>query len=100
VSKDDQHSKNTDDVEPEIDWIYRESTKKMLMRGLLVACAVSILLELFVLDRKGSFGFDEIFGFYAFLGFVSCTVMIFLAKALSFILKKPTNFYTREEDAE
>ena len=94
MSKDDQHSKHTGDVEPEIDWIYRESTQEDVDAGLLVACAVSILLELFVLDRKGSFGFDEIFGFYAFLGFVSCTVMILLAKALGFFLKKPTNFYT------
>jgi hypothetical protein len=96
VSTDDQASTNGGDRESEVDWIYRESTKKMLMRGLLIACAASVLLELFVLDRKAKFGFDGIFGFYALLGFVSCTLMIFLAKALSFVLKKPTDFYTRE----
>lgn len=100
MSNDDQPSTNGSDRESEVDWIYRESTKKMLMRGLLIACAVSVLLELLVPDRKGKFGFDGIFGFYAFLGFVSCTLMIFLAKALSFVLKKPTDFYTREEGDE
>ena len=100
MSKDDQQSTSGGATDAETDWIYRESTKKMLMRGLLIACGVSILLELFVLDRKGHFGFDGIFGFYAFLGFVSCTAMIFLAKGLSFILKKPTDFYTGEEDGK
>lgn len=100
MSKDDQLSTSGSETDAEIDWIYRESTKKMLMRGLLIACGISVLLELFVLDRNGHFGFDGIFGFYAFLGFVACSAMIFLAKALGFVLKKPTDFYTGEEDGK
>ena len=38
----------------ETDWIYRESTKKLLMRLLLAGCVISVLLELFVLGRKKS----------------------------------------------
>ena len=84
----------------ETDWIYRESTKKLLMRLLLVGCVISVLLELFVLGRKEKFGVDGWFGFYALLGFVSCTLMIFAAKGLGLWLKVPTDFYEEEKTGE
>lgn len=89
---------STENKDSEKDWIYRDSTKKLLMRGLLVACAVSVLLELFVLGRTRKFDFDWGFGFFASVGFVSCTMMILGAKLLGFVLKVPTDFY--EHDGE
>ena len=80
------------------DWVYRESTKKLLMRLLLIGCAVSVLLEFLVLDRKAKFGFDGTFGFYAILGFGCCTAMIFLAKGLGLFLKVRTDFYEKESE--
>ena len=84
----------------ETDWIYRESTKKLLMRLLLAGCVISVLFELFVLGRKEKFGVDGLFGFYALLGFVSCTLMIFAAKGLGLWLKVPTDFYEEEKTGE
>ena len=84
-------------TDKETDWIYRESTKKLLMRLLLAGCAISVLLELFVLGRKEKFGVDGWFGFYASLGFVSCTLMIFVAKGLGLWLKVSTDFYEEEK---
>ena len=87
-------------TDKETDWIYRESTKKLLMRLLLAGCAISVLLELFVLGRKEKFGVDGWFVFYAFLGFVSCTLMIFAAKGLGLWLKVPTDFYEQEKNSD
>ena len=84
-------------TDKETDWIYRESTKKLLMRLLLGGCAISVLLELTVLKRGGKFGVDGWFGFYALLGFVSCTLMIFAAKGLGLWLKVSTNFYEQKK---
>jgi len=85
----------SDDTETEKDWVYRDSTKKLLMRLLLVGCVLSVLAELFVLDRKGKFGVDGFFGFYAFIGFVSCTIMIFVAKLLGLVLKVRPDYYEK-----
>jgi len=84
----------------EKDWVYRDSTKRLLWRLLLGACALALLLELFVLgDRRAGahFGFDRWFGFFAAFGFVTCTLMVFLAKALGNILKVPTDFYDGDD---
>ncbi len=98
---------NTNSDEEQIDWIYRESTKKGLMKGLYLACGLTFLAEailwLFCGGRE-THGQDWGFAFYGVLGFVCCTAMIFIAKGLSFVLKKPTDFYDEkpatEEDAE
>ena len=82
------------------DWIYRKSTKKLLMRLLLLGCGISVLLELVAPGRDEKFGIDGWFGFYAALGFVSCTLMIFAAKGLGLWLKVPTDFYEEGEAGE
>ena len=84
-------------TDKETDWIYRESTKKLLMRLLLAGCAISVLLEFVLGGRKGKFDVDGIPGFYALLGFLSCSLMIFAAKGLGLWLKVPTNFYEEEK---
>lgn len=84
------------------DWVYRESTKRKLMALLVIACVVSVGLEVLVKEKPPKFGIDGTFGFYALLAFISCTLMVVLAKLLGFVLKAPTNFYgddDREEDA-
>jgi hypothetical protein len=97
MSKDDNNSGD------ELDWIYRESTKKMLMRALYIACALTVLAEailwLFCGGRE-IHGPDWGFGFYAALGFFCCSAMIFIAKGLSFVLKKPTDFYDDKPEKE
>ncbi len=71
----------------------RPEVKKRLWQIMWILCGLSLLLELFV-KRKSHFPpIDSIFGFYALLGFVSCTISILVAKGLGFFLKKKEDYY-------
>jgi hypothetical protein len=46
-----------------------------------------------VIYIKGYFGFDAWFGFGAIYGFVSCLIMVLVAKLLGLLLKRPEDYY-------
>ena len=95
-------SKEDNNSEEKIDWIYRESTKKLLLRGLVIACVIFMLAELIVFKRKPHAPADWGFGFFGLFGFIACSLTIVIATALGYVLKKPTGFYendSAEEDA-
>jgi hypothetical protein len=52
-----------------------------------------VVLAQTVINIKGYFGFDGWFGFGAVYGFVSCLLMVLLAKLLGVVLKRPENYY-------
>lgn len=81
----------------EFDLFDRPATRKLLWILLWGACGLSVLLELFV-HRHPHFEADAFFGFYAILGFVSCTAMILLAKALGIFLKVDEDYYDEDDD--
>jgi hypothetical protein len=39
------------------------------------------------------FEIEQVFGFYAVYGFVACAALIFLAKAIGWLLKRPDRYY-------
>jgi len=81
----------------QIDLFDKPQTRKWLWRLLWASCILSVLLELFT-DRHGHFNVDGIFGFYAMVGFVACTIMILLSKLLGKFLKVEENYY-KDDDA-
>jgi hypothetical protein len=52
-----------------------------------------VVLAQTVIYVKGYFGFDAWFGFGAIYGFVSCLVMVLVAKLLGLVLKRPLDYY-------
>ena len=68
-----------------------------MWRLLWGACLVTVLAEI-ALDRKGYFGVDDKFAFFAILGFTACAVMILVAKGLGFVLKREENYYGEAEE--
>ncbi len=74
------------------DFLERPETLRVLWIFLYVICGLTLLPELFI-DRHPHFGFDSFFGFYAVLGFVSCAVLILLAKFGGLFLKRKENYY-------
>lgn len=78
--------------EKELHWLVRPSTIRKLWIGTSVVLTLVVLAQT-VIYVKGYFGFDAWFGFGAIYGFISCLIMVLVAKLLGLILKRPQNYY-------
>ena len=76
------------------DFLERPKTLRVLWIILYAICALTLLPELFIV-RHPHFGFDSFFGFYAVLGFISCAVLILLAKLGGMFLKRQESYYEK-----
>ncbi len=76
----------------EDDWLSRPATIRRIWIGFCIVLALTVLVEFFV-DVEGYFGVDGWFGFGAIFGFGSCVLMVFGAKLLGMILKRPDDYY-------
>ena len=75
-------------------WLTRESTIRRLWIAFAIVLVVTVLADLLV-DHHAYFGLDGTFGFGAWFGFVSCVVLIVVAKGLGWWLKRPDTYYDR-----
>ncbi len=78
--------------ETNLHWLVRPSTIRKLWIGASVILVLVVLAQT-VIYVKGYFGFDAWFGFGAVYGFVSCLIMVLVAKLLGLVLKRPENYY-------
>ena len=78
-------------------WLDNPRNVKLLWRGFLAVLALTVLAELFV-EMHPHFAIESIFAFNAWFGFLSCAVMIVVAKGLSLWLKRPDTYYERDVD--
>jgi hypothetical protein len=78
----------------EFDWFDHDKNRKLLWKLLWGTCGLTLLAEAFV-HVHPHFEFDHFFGFSAVLGFVSCAVLIILAKVLGLVLKVREDFYDK-----
>ncbi|MGV2873180.1 hypothetical protein [Colwellia sp. E150_009] len=81
--------------ETNLHWLVRPSTIRKLWIGASVVLAFVVLAQT-VIYVKGYFGFDAWFGFGAIYGFVSCLIMVLVAKLLGLLLKRPEDYYDDE----
>jgi len=61
----------------------------------LIFFAANFLLYIFYDFSKLHFMNDNSLGFYPLLGFLSCLVLIIIAKTLSYFLKRKDTYYDR-----
>lgn len=80
------------DKDESLHWLVRPATIRRLWYGFSAVLIVVVLLQL-VIYVKGYFVVDGWFGFGAAYGFVSCLLMVLVAKFLGLFLKRPHNFY-------
>jgi len=78
-------------------WLTRPATIKKLWWIFSGILALTVLAQL-VWYVKGYFTVDGWFGFGAVYGFVSCLIMVLVAKGLGFVLKRPNDYYAERDD--
>jgi uncharacterized membrane protein YcjF (UPF0283 family) len=82
--------------EEQLHWLVRPSTIRKIWIGSSILLALTVLAQT-VIYVKGYFGFDAWFGFGAIYGFVSCLVMVLVAKLLGLVLKRPIDYYDKHQ---
>lgn len=80
-------------------WLARPATIRRLAWGSGVVLALTVLAQV-VIDVKGYFEIDDWFGFGALYGFLSCLVMVLVAKGLGVVLKRRENYYDQGGEAD
>ena len=81
----------SDNNEP-IHWLVRPTTIRKLWYLFSAVLAATVLLQA-VIPVKGYFAVDGWFGFGAAYGFVSCLLMVLVAKVLGYVLKRPQSYF-------
>jgi len=77
----------------------RPSSVCLLRRIFWAVLLLTIVLQL-VITIKGYFGIDGWVGFGAVYGFLSCVVMVLVAKVLGYLLKRDESYYHLEGESD
>lgn len=77
-------------------WLVRPSTIRRLWIAGIGVLMLTLLAE-FYIPTKGYFGLDDWPGFGAGFGFLSCLLMVLVAKGLGFILKRDEDYYAEND---
>ena len=78
-------------------WLTRPATIRKLWWVFSLVLALTVAAQFFVYV-KGYFGPDGWFAFGAVFGFLSCQIMVLVAKALGLILKRGEDYYDAGDD--
>ncbi|MCH9809284.1 MAG: hypothetical protein K0U74_16280 [Alphaproteobacteria bacterium] len=70
------------------------SNANRIVYGLSAICALLVVADLFV-HKHGYFKIEHVLGFYAFFGFLACTVLVLAAKLIRAILMRPEDYYDK-----
>ena len=65
---------------------------KLIWRIFIAILVLTVLAEL-AIEAHPHFALERLFGFNALYGFLSCAVLIVIAKALGFVLKRRDTYY-------
>lgn len=84
--------------DPQADaWLARPSSIRLLWRVFAVVLVLSVAAQL-LFKVKDYFTVDGWLGFGAGFGFLSCLLMVLVAKGLGYILKRGEDYYVADGD--
>lgn len=75
-------------------WLARPRTIRLLWRVFIAILLISVAVQ-FLFGSGGHFGIDGWIGFGAVYGFLSCLIMVLVAKGLGYVLKRPEDYYVK-----
>jgi len=78
-------------------WLVRESTIRKLWIGLVVVLTLLVGAQFFI-EIKPYVGLDGSFGFGAWFGFISCVVMVVVAKIIGYVVKRSEFYYSEDHN--
>jgi len=73
-------------------WLDDKRNVNKVIYATLVVCAGWVLADLFY-HKHGHYSWEEIFGFHAAYGFVSCVALVLAAKELRKLVKRDEDYY-------
>lgn len=79
-----------------LQWVDKPGSATLLFWLLAVLCAVLTLLD-FAYVKHEKVLMANTFGFYAVFGFLAFTFIIFAAKALRLIIRRPEDYYGEQD---
>lgn len=81
-------------------WADNPHQVSVLIKGLMVLCLLLFVLD-FIIHRHAYFSYERWYGFYAFAGFVSFSLIVLAAKQLRRLIIRPEDYYAQHAvDAE
>lgn len=78
-------------------WLTRPETIRVLWVVFAIVLALTVAAEAFI-SHEPHFEVEGVFGFNAWFGFFACAGLIAGAKLLGVLLKRPDNYYERDDD--
>ena len=73
-------------------WLDRPGSVDKVVRTVYAVCALLFLADL-AYHKHPHFAAEEWFGFYGLFAFVGCLILVFGAKAMRVLLKRPPDYY-------
>mgnify|MGYP006205863133 FL=1 len=73
-------------------WLERKENVSKIAWTLYLSCAILVFLDLSI-HRHAEMGFDGNFGFYGAYGFFASVILVFAAKQMRKLLKRPEDYY-------
>ena len=73
-------------------WLARPRTIRLLWRVFIAVLLLAVAVQ-FLSGSDGHFGIDGWIGFGAVYGFLSCLIMVLVAKGLGYFLKRDERYY-------
>ena len=75
-------------------WLYRLENRRPIWIAFVVVLALTVAAG-FLVDMHPHFAFESWPAFFAIYGFLACVVLVFGAKLLGLLLKRPDTYYDR-----